>query len=54
MKPDETLHDYLVLSRGQWDPDKTNEEIQGAIDAFGRFVAGVAARQRPRASSGQA
>ncbi|HET9205352.1 MAG TPA: YciI family protein [Burkholderiaceae bacterium] len=34
MKPDETLHDYLVLSRGQWDPDKTNEEIQGAIDAF--------------------
>ena len=34
MKPDETLHDYLVLSRGQWDADKSNEEIQGAIDAF--------------------
>jgi hypothetical protein len=34
MKPDETLHDYLVLSRGQWDADKSNEEIQHAIDAF--------------------
>src|SRR4029453_12832086 len=34
MKPDETLHDYLVLSRGQWDADKSNEEIQRAIDAF--------------------
>lgn len=30
----DTLHDYLVLSRGQWDADKSNEEIQAAIDAF--------------------
>jgi hypothetical protein len=26
--------DYLVLSRGQWDADKSKEEIQAAIDAF--------------------
>jgi hypothetical protein len=26
--------EYLVISRGQWDPDKSPEEIQGAIDAF--------------------
>lgn len=26
--------EYLVLSRGQWDRDKTPEEIQQAIDAF--------------------
>ncbi len=26
--------DYLLLSRGQWDPDKPPEEIQAAIDAF--------------------
>lgn len=29
-----SLHDYLVLSRGQWDADKSKEEIQAAIDAF--------------------
>jgi hypothetical protein len=26
--------EYLVLSRGQWDRDKSPEEIQQAIDAF--------------------
>ena len=26
--------DYLLLSRGQWDADKSPHEIQGAIDAF--------------------
>jgi len=26
--------DYLVLSRGQWDLDKSPEEIQAAIDRF--------------------
>ncbi len=34
MKSDESMHEYLVLSRGQWDRDKTDEEIQAAIDAF--------------------
>lgn len=28
------LHDYLLLSRGQWDPAKSPEQIQAAIDAF--------------------
>ncbi|HEY0682308.1 MAG TPA: YciI family protein [Steroidobacter sp.] len=28
------LSPYLVLSRGQWDEDKSPEQIQTAIDAF--------------------
>ena len=28
------LNDYLVLSRGQWDPDASPEAVQRAIDAF--------------------
>jgi hypothetical protein len=28
------LSEYLVISRGQWDDDKSPEEIQHAIDAF--------------------
>lgn len=28
------LSEYLVISRGQWDADKTKEEIQTAIDDF--------------------
>jgi hypothetical protein len=27
-------NEYLLLSRGQWDPDKSKEEIQSAIDRF--------------------
>jgi hypothetical protein len=27
-------NEYLLLSRGQWDADKSPEEIQAAIDAF--------------------
>lgn len=34
MKPDDTLNDYLVLSRGQWDAARSTAEIQAAIDAF--------------------
>jgi hypothetical protein len=34
MKPEQSLHEYLVLSRGRWDRDKTQAEIQAAIDAF--------------------
>jgi len=30
----EPSQEYLVLSRGQWDADKSPEEIQRAIDAF--------------------
>jgi hypothetical protein len=28
------LKDYLLLSRGQWDPQKSPQEIQAAIDSF--------------------
>lgn len=28
------LHDYLLLSRGQWDPAIPPEQIQSAIDRF--------------------
>ena len=37
-----TPSEYLLLSRGQWDADKSPQEIQAAIDAFyawhGRLV----------------
>lgn len=29
-----STHEYLLLSRGQWDADKSPQEIQAAIDAF--------------------
>ena len=33
--PEETSQsEFLVISRGQWDRDKSPEEIQKAIDAF--------------------
>jgi hypothetical protein len=28
------MSEYLVISRGQWDKDRSPEEIQAAIDAF--------------------
>lgn len=31
---DQTAHDYLVLSRGQWDADASPGQIQAAIDGF--------------------
>lgn len=34
MSDDASLSDYLVLSRGRWDEDKTPEQIQAAIDQF--------------------
>ena len=27
-------NEYLLLSRGRWDPDKSPQEVQAAIDAF--------------------
>ena len=29
-----STHDYLLLARGKWDPEKSKEEIQSAIDRF--------------------
>ena len=34
MSDDASLSDYLVLSRGRWDEDKSPEQIQTAIDQF--------------------
>jgi hypothetical protein len=34
MSKRDSLHDYLVLSKGRWDTDKSREEIQAAIDQF--------------------
>lgn len=34
MSQSNTLSEYLVISRGKWDEDKSPEEIQRAIDAF--------------------
>lgn len=31
---DSSLNEYLLLSRGQWDADKSPQEIQAAIDSF--------------------
>ena len=29
-----SVSEFLVISRGQWDKDKSREQIQGAIDEF--------------------
>lgn len=34
MSEDRPLSEFLILSRGQWDADKSPEQIQQAIDAF--------------------
>lgn len=48
---DTNLAEYLVLSRGQWDADKSPEEIQRAIDAFYEWHDRLVAEGRMR--SGQ-
>lgn len=32
-----TQHEYLVLSRGQWDADASQPDVQHAIDSFYRW-----------------
>jgi hypothetical protein len=34
MSEQQPLNEYLVISKGKWDEDKSPEEIQRAIDAF--------------------
>ncbi|MBL8361812.1 MAG: hypothetical protein JNN18_15070 [Rubrivivax sp.] len=34
MSASEPLHEYLLLSRGQWDPSIPPEQVQSAIDRF--------------------
>jgi hypothetical protein len=45
------VNDYLLLSRGQWDADKSPEEIQAPIDAFYAWHARLVAQGQFR--SGQ-
>ena len=48
MSQNDTLYEYLVLSRGQWDADKSSEEIQAAIDAFYAWYDGLLADGRAK------
>jgi hypothetical protein len=41
-----STHEYLLLSRGHWDADKSPEEIQAAIDAFYAWHARLVAQGR--------
>ena len=41
-----SLNEYLLLSRGQWDPAKSPEEIQAAIDSFYRWHQELVAQGR--------
>lgn len=41
-----SLNEYLLLSRGQWDGDKSPHEIQAAIDAFYAWHARLVAQGR--------
>jgi hypothetical protein len=43
------LSEYLVLSRGQWDADKSPEQIQQAIDAFYVWHEGLVAAGKAKA-----
>jgi hypothetical protein len=36
-------NDYLLLSRGQWDPHKSKDEIQAAITSFYNWYEGLVA-----------
>jgi hypothetical protein len=40
--------EYLVISRGQWDQDKSPQQIQAAIDDFYEWHAGLVAEGRAK------
>lgn len=46
MSTTSSTHEYLLLSRGRWDADKSPEEIQAAIDAFYAWHARLVAQGR--------
>lgn len=48
---EQTVHDYLVISRGQWDGDATPGRIQAAIDAFYPWLEDHIAAGRMRTGS---
>jgi hypothetical protein len=41
MNTPNTPSEYLVISRGQWDPDIAPERVQTAIDEFYRWLDGL-------------
>ena len=46
MSTTSSTNEYLLLSRGQWDADKSPQEIQAAIDAFYAWHARLVAEGR--------
>lgn len=46
MSTTSSTKEYLLLSRGHWDADKSPEEIQAAIDAFYAWHARLVAQGR--------
>lgn len=42
------INEYLLLSRGQWDADRSPDEVQAAIDAFYAWHARLVAEGRFR------
>jgi hypothetical protein len=44
MSSDPEAQEFLVISRGQWDADKSPEEIQAAIDRFYDWHGGLVAQ----------
>jgi hypothetical protein len=46
MSATSSSNEYLLLSRGHWDADKSPEEIQAAIDAFYAWHARLVAQGR--------
>lgn len=46
MSTTSSTNEYLLLSRGHWDADKSPEEIQAAIDAFYAWHARLVAQGR--------
>lgn len=50
-KSETNLRQFLVLSRGHWDPQASKDEIQGAIDRFYDWIAGHIEAGRMKAGS---
>jgi hypothetical protein len=48
---DEAKHEYLVISRGQWDKDASPDAVQAAIDAFYPWLDQHVANGRMRGGS---
>lgn len=45
---DDSLHEYLVISRGRWDADAAAQDIQAAIDRFYVWLEDMVAQGRMR------